>query len=266
MTVTLQRVDGGEIAEVEVPAAVGEGGGGVVGVLAQDGAVVVDTCCEPAAGRWLRWLVDSGDLVEGAWFGQVTDVDAAGRLLSADPNGFVVRAATPNGGILAEWRSETDGEPGVAPEDASWSPDGSLVAFVGAVPAGETVLATFGVEAAGLDDAVVVDRGPSDGVHPAFPVIDRDGRVWYVLVDEISQVRMADRGLVPKTVGGRIVDGHTGEVVDDVSYDGTVVDQHFDPSGSFLIVTYADGRVVWRSIDGTDSGTLADGGYVAADW
>ncbi len=266
VTVTVRGVDGGEIAEVEVPVAVGEGGTSVVRVLMQDGAVVVDTCCEPAAGRWLRWLVGSGDLVEGAWFGEVTDVDAAGRLLAADPNGFVVRAAAPNGGILVEWRSVADGEPAVAPEDAAWSPDGSLVAFVGVDPAGETVLATFGVEAVGLGDAVVVDRGPADGVHPAFPTVDRRGRVWYVLVDETSRIPTAAGGLAPETVGGRIVDGDTGEVVDKVFYDGTVVDQHFDASGSFLIVTYADGRVVWRSIDGTDSGTLAEGGYAAADW
>jgi len=78
---------------------------------------------------------------------------------------------------------------------------------------------------------VVWDRGPSGGVHPAFPVIDRQGRVWYVVVDEACQVPPAAGGLVPETVEGRVVDGHTGEIV-----------------------------------DGTASGTLVDQGYASADW
>jgi len=57
----------------------------------------------------------------------------------------------------------------------------------------------------------------------------------------------------------------SGEVVDEVAYDGSVVDQSIDPSGVYLIIAYADGRVVWRSVDG-DAGTLAHGGYVSADW
>ena len=266
VTVILQGVDGGQMAEVEVPVAVGEGGTSVVGVLMQDGAVVVDECCEPAAGRWFRWLVDTGGLVEGSWFGQVTDVDAAGRMLAADPNGFVVKAATPEGDLFAEWRAEADGAPAVAPTDAAWSPDGSLIAFVGNDPSGDVLLAVFGSEAAGLGEATVVDRGSSDGVHPAFPVIDRDGRIWYVLVDEASQVPTVGRGLVPKTRGGRVADGRTGDVVGEVVYDGSVVDQSIDPSGTYLIITYADGWVVWRTTDGTASGTLADSGYLSADW
>lgn len=264
-TVTVRDLAGGLVDRVSVPVSTGEGGTAVSGVLMQDGAVVVNECCEPAPGRWYRWLLDTGDLVEGAWFGQVTDMDAAGRLLAVDPNGFFVQVADPEGEILAKWPSGEDGAPGVVPEDGAWSPDGSFVAFVGSLPTDEVALSVFGLEAIRLKDASVLDRGPSDGVHPAFPVVDREGRAWYVLVDESSQIPTADGGLVPETVGGKVVDGRTGEVVDKVAYDGSVVDQSIDPSGTYLIITYADGRVVWRSTDG-DTGTLADGGYVSADW
>jgi hypothetical protein len=63
-----------------------------------------------------------------------------------------------------------------------------------------------------------------------------------------------------------VVGAATGDVVDEVGYDGSVVDQSIDASGSYLLVTYADGRVVWRTTDGTSSGSLAEGGYISADW
>lgn len=267
VAVTVRRVEGGRVmAEVAAPVARGEGGTAVSKVLMQDDAVVVNTCCEPAPGQWLRWILDTGEMVKGPWFGQVDDVDAAGRLLAADANGFVVLAATPEGHMLARWGSGADGSPAVAPEDAAWSPDGSLIAFVGTEPAGDVILAVFEAGAEGLEEAAVLDRGPADGVHPAFPLIDRQGRVWYVLVDESSQVPTAASGLVPETVGGRVVEVATGEVIDEVGYDGSVVDQSIDASGSYLIITYADGRVVWRTTDGSASGTLADDSYISADW
>ena len=80
VTVTVRRVDGGQaVAEETVPAASGEGGTAVSSVLMQDDAVVVNTCCEPAPGQWFRWILDTGEVVKGPWFGNVDDVDAAGR-------------------------------------------------------------------------------------------------------------------------------------------------------------------------------------------
>lgn len=266
-TVTVSNATAGTVAEISMSVSPkAEGGSGVGRVRLQKDAVVIDECCEPAAGLWYRWLLATTDLAPGSRPGEVTDVDAAGRLLIVDPNGFALRATTPDGDVKGEWRSE--GKSPVAPEDAAWSPDASLIAFIGRSNE-EAVLSVFGLEARGLGEASVLDSGPSDGVHPAFPAVDRYGRVWYVLVDEASQVKTADgglvHGLVPETARGRIADPNTGDIVDGIAYEGSVVDQSFDASGTYLIVTYADGRVAWYSTDG-GSGILADGGYASADW
>ena len=82
-------------------------------------------------------------------------------------------------------------------------------------------------------------------------VIDAQGRLWYAVQHQ-----------------GVVADPLTGETLEEFDYGGNVVDQNIDRSGQFLIITFDDGSVQWRSIDGAQSGVLAEpgSGYTAADW
>lgn len=212
-------------------------------------------------GLSFRYMLGSSKLELPGIVGRVVDADAAGRLLVVYAGGTAVGVVDVDGSELARWQSSD----GLMPLDAAWSPDGSTVAVVASDEVGTTELIAFDTAVGSFDEGVVVSRGLTDGVHPALPVVDRRGRVWYMLVDASSRVTAVGGGLVPDSVAGEVVDGVTGEVLGVFTYGEPVVGQSIDPSGSYLIVTYTDGRVVWRSLDG-DSGILADGGYRSADW
>ena len=56
-------------------------GGPVNQVSAAGGSVVLSVCCDLAEGRWFRYVLGSKRLEGPGFFGRVTDLDAAGRLL-----------------------------------------------------------------------------------------------------------------------------------------------------------------------------------------
>ena len=61
----------------------------------------------------------------------------------------------------------------------------------------------------------------------------------------------------------RVVDPATGEIQASVDHPRRIVDQRYDPSGAWLLVTYVDGTLAWFGSGG--SGTIAEG-IVDADW
>ncbi len=67
---------------------------------------------------------------------------------------------------------------------------------------------------------------------------------------------------------GLVADPLTGEILEEFDYGGKVVDQNIDRAGHWLIITFDDGSVQWRSVGGALRGELAEpgSGYTAADW
>jgi hypothetical protein len=62
---------------------------------------------------------------------------------------------------------------------------------------------------------------------------------------------------------GRVVDPATGNVVGSFAYPGEVADQEYDATGTWLLTTLTDGRLMWR---GGDESGFVPGNWIAADW
>jgi outer membrane protein assembly factor BamB len=224
------------------------------------GVVYYETCCEPAVGSvysvplaggesthvtYLSWPALSGD-------GSTLVGLAAGR----------VRAF---GTATSEWRSGYDLSPNVF--HTTVSPDGSVVAYERGNP-GELVVVDVADLVADLADGGGDEaqrdalanartwRDP-DGIGWMHPAFDREGRV--VVAQQCCYGPEA--GVGPRRA--HVVDPATGEVVDSFDYPAPVVDQEYDASGTWLLVTLADGQIQWFG-DG-ESGTLG-AAYLAADW
>jgi hypothetical protein len=147
------------------------------------------------------------------------------------------------------------------------SPDGSVVAYERGNP-GELVVVDVADLVADLADGGGDEaqrdalanartwRDP-DGIGWMHPAFDREGRV--VVAQQCCYGPEA--GVGPRRA--HVVDPATGEVVDSFDYPAPVVDQEYDASGTWLLVTLADGQIQWFG-EG-ESGTLG-AAYLAADW
>jgi hypothetical protein len=85
---------------------------------------------------------------------------------------------------------------------------------------------------------VLVAEGREGGLVPQNPAIDALGRVWYVVGDRGAGTRRT----------GIVADSSTGAILEEFQYFGDVIDQNFDATGSWLVITLADGTVEWRSL------------------
>jgi hypothetical protein len=162
-----------------------------------------------------------------------------------------------------EVRSFDVGDAGWRAYDGAWSADRAVVALA-ATRVGDDlavdshVVYGFRSDKSGAGGTVVAETERDESFDGL--VIDAQGRLWYVL--------QHNSGPAAETVQGVVADPLTGEALEEFDYRGNVVDQNIDASGQFLIITFDDGSVHWRSIDGKQTGVLAEpgSGYIAADW
>lgn len=122
---------------------------------------------------------------------------------------------------------------------AAWSPDGRLVA-----------VEEFNVDTP--SDIVMFDLVA--GTSAVLPDLDNYG---------LPVFRNDGRLVVARGGAARVVRVSDGVVVASFDYGGEVVDQAYDATGTWLLVTMADGRVRW--FGGGQQGELGTG-YRAAAW
>ena len=127
-------------------------------------------------------------------------------------------------------RSFDTGYPVIRAYDGAWSSDRSVVVLEASQPDGNQVL--YGFRAERPSSGTVIAEADHFDAFKGL-VIDAEGRLWYAV---------QDRGVV--------ADPLTGETLADFDYGGNVVDQNIDQSGHWLIITFEDGSVQWRSIGG----------------
>jgi hypothetical protein len=217
-------------------------------------------CCEPAPGQYFSHVIGSDPSGGQSRIGQLTDVDAAGYQLVVNLSMPLAQEFSPAGG---EVRSFDVGDAGWRAYDGAWSADRAVVALA-ATRVGDDlavdshVVYGFRSDEAGAGGTVVAETERDESFDGL--VIDAQGRLWYVL--------QHNSGPAAETVQGVVADPMTGEAIEEFDYGGNVVDQNIDASGQFLIITFDDGSVHWRSIDGHQTGVLAEpgSGYIAADW
>jgi hypothetical protein len=253
----------------------GEGGPNVISGVAVDRirrVVYYETCCEPAIGSVWSVPLDGGESTPVHYFSWPS--------LSADGTSMVGLAADRivltdlRGGASLNAPSRVALDSSVAIFHAALSADGGRIAYertatdVDDTMTSEVVVVQASsliapdsddnAQRAAMSDARVL-RDP-EGIGFMHPVVRRDGMVLVV--------QQCCYGTAPADVAdgprkARVVDPGTGELVGSFEYPGAVVDQQYDASGTWLIVTLADGRVIWLGGDGR--GDLASG-FTAAAW
>ena len=226
-----------------------------VGVNLAGDTVFYSVCCEAATGQYFGHdvgsdpfefgaiegvdLVDTGDESK---IGKVVDVDAKGFQLVVNLSTSQVEEVNRAGKVVRSFETGP-----VRAYDGAWSSDRSVVVVEASQLDGNHVL--YGFRADRPAGAFIAEVDHFDAFKGL--VIDAEGRLWYAV---------EDRGVV--------ADPLTGEILEEFDYGGDVVDQNIDQSGHWLIVTFDDGSVQWRSIGGSLRGDLAGpgSGYTAADW
>jgi hypothetical protein len=232
-----------------------------------NGVVYYETCCEPAVGT--VWSVP----FEGGASTRVADMSSP----SVDGSGASVLGLAADTVKLHDVSTHTERltrDPFVGIFHSSISPDGALIAYERAPGLATDDPRSNLVVVPSTDlDATAVDPSPSAGAHEwrdpdgigwMHPAINRDGNV--VVVQQCCAVapfggpQLYSEG----SVAARVVNPLTGEIVGSFSYPAAVLDQAYDRSGSWLLVTLVDGRVWWYG--GGERNELRATGYVAADW
>lgn len=184
------------------------------------------------------------------------------------------------GGVFV--RTDTSGILGIRPafpsSEGQWIDDGAHAADVGVTPDGGWIVSLtdprFAVGAetpAPGGQAVVVYR-----LEDHTPMVSRripveDGRycgMVAVASHQLALVRSDRSDYRFECVGSELdlLDLESGDLTEGVlRFDVPVRHLGVDGSGRYLIATTVDGSVIWRSLTG-DGGTLAETGFIAADW
>lgn len=114
--------------------------------------------------------------------------------------------------------------------------------------------------ASSLDDARVLVSADTTGT-PMLPTFDRTGRLHIVR----QQGALAQPGGEPSgPAEAAVLDPATGVVISRRALTAAASEQDHDPTGSYLLRTFVDGSVEYRTLDG-EPVTLANG-YLAASW
>jgi hypothetical protein len=215
--------------------------------LMPDQRVFYDSCGEPAFGYVIGTSINGGEP-------QLLNVDGGHVAASRDERFVVMSGAvaiydSENFDQLETYTLDTPGDD----QHATWSPDDETIAFdeIGG-PAPDSKITLLSVD----DGTFRTLRAPA-GASWSRPAFRGDGML--VVAEQCCHASGSADDLV-----GHVVNPATGEIVASFDYPGAVVDQEYDASGTWLIVTLADGRLFWTG--GGAPFTQIPGDYVAADW
>jgi hypothetical protein len=239
-------------------AAVGEGAPSVISGVTVDranGLVYYETCCEPAVGSVFVVPLDGGESTRVADFSWPA-LSADGRILAGLGGDSLQLIALPDSGWVG-------GRDRSLVFHTSISADGTRIAYERGQ--GELVVVDtedLATASASQDEQLaVLDHARSwqdpEGVGWMFPVFNREGDL--VVAQQCCYASPQEPG--PRAA--RVVAADTGEVLGSFQYPAPVADQEYDVSGTWLLVTLTDGRLVW--FGGGTTGTVT-GAYLAADW
>lgn len=213
-----------------------------------DGRVLVDVCCEPAAGN--IYIVDpGGNIQHGAFTGWDPQVSGPYMVRAEYIFGVAIMDVSLDGTV--KQFDLPPSEVGSGPQDPSISPDGEDIVFTF-----EGRLGTISVSAESFSEATYLD--PAEGKHWSSPVYTREGVV-------AVEATGSWQGIGPdRSAPGRLVrvDLGTGETEEITSTNGAITDVTVDQSGANLMWVQ-DGELVWQ-MDG-ETKTL-EGDFLAAAW
>lgn len=212
-----------------------------------DGRILLATCCEPAAGLMYVLDEDGRRMKKHDLFAIDAKPDPVGeRLATGEIIGLAIRPL-PDFAKATTTLDLSEDQIGFAPEDLSWSADGSQILF--------TIGGRLGLVDAGarsLSDATYVEA-PS-GAYWSGAAHTVDGPVAVEQPGELFQ---------PSGPSHLVrVDPGTGGTTELAPIDAEITDLTVDPSGRHLLWV-EDGGLRW-SIDGEI--TTFDGRFVAAAW
>jgi hypothetical protein len=197
---------------------------------------------EPACGNVSEMPVEGGE----------EETRGDGERIAPGPDGYF---ATSGGCALTIRKgttvlASTPTPSGSFFHSVAWSPDGRYIAVEREDHPAVPLIVVFDLLAADPWASPFEIHGAA-GVGYRLPAFRSDGRL--VVVEQPEGAAAT----------AKVVEPSNGVAVGSFSYDGEVVDQAYDASNTWLLVTLADGTVRW--LGGGEQGDLATG-YIAADW
>ena len=215
--------------------------------------VAVGLCCEPVSGSTQVLRRINGDLLSGTFGSEPAFAPTPPLMLTAVyADGGLYYVVNSNSGesteipIVPDWGDR-----------ATWSFDGSMIA----VEVGDGIAIAFWDAALGEVVDVSITFEPPAGTTWSKPAFQASGNL---VVVEDADAGGASKGVV---LNKEVFGGLAGDLVfAEFPFEGTVVHQGYDETGTFLIYVLDDGSVRWQGKG--QKGTLADpgSGHLAAAW
>ena len=237
-------------------------GGSFLGdiTVSPDGATTYwERCCEPAPGAIFRAPLDGGE-PEQVTLGAFPALSPDGSQLAVVELQWITVVDLATGDVRRITAGADRGPSALA--NPAWSPDGSTLAYEqydDDLEHGQVMV--LDVESAtSLEEARVLTRADAGGT-PTLPTFDRAGRLHIVRQQGSAAFAGGEPGGPAEAV---VLDAGSGAVISRRQLDAAVSEQDHDPTGSYLLRTFVDGSVEYRTLDGAPV-TLATG-YLAASW